>query len=44
MVKANYRTPEQAHRGYPSGSQEYLAKLIRAKVEPDRGVRGLWEE
>ena len=36
MVKANYRTPEQAHRGYPSGSQEYLAKLIRAKVEPEK--------
>jgi len=36
MVKADYRTPKQAHRGYPSGSQEYLAKLIRAKVEPEK--------
>ena len=36
MVKASYRTPEQAHRGYPSGSQEYFAKLIRAKSEPEK--------
>ena len=36
MVKADYRTPKQAHRGYPSGSQEYVAKLIRAKVEPEK--------
>ena len=36
MVKADYRTPKQARRGYPSGSQEYLAKLIRAKVEPEK--------
>ena len=36
MVKADYRTPKQARRRYPSGSQEYLAKLIRAKVEPEK--------
>ena len=36
MTKVDYRTPEKAHRGYPSGSQEYVAKLIRAKVEPEK--------
>jgi hypothetical protein len=36
MVKADYRTPKQARRGYPSGSQEYFAKLIRAKSEPEK--------
>ena len=36
MVKADYRTPKQARMGYPSGSQEYLAKLIRAKEEPEK--------
>ena len=36
MTKVDYRTPKQAHRGYPSGSQEYLAKLIRAKGEPEK--------
>ena len=36
MTKVDYRTPEKAHRGYPSGSQEYFAKLIRAKVEPEK--------
>ena len=36
MTKVDYRTPEQAHRGYPSGSQEYLAKIIRAKVEREK--------
>ena len=36
MVKADYRTPRPARRRYPSGSQEYLAKLIRAKVEPEK--------
>jgi len=36
MVKASYRLPKQARRGYPSGSQEYLDKLIRAKIEPEK--------
>jgi len=36
MTKVDYRTPEKAHRGSPSGSQEYFAKLIRAKVEPEK--------
>ena len=36
MTKVDYRTPKKAHRGYPSGSQEYVAKLIRAKVEPEK--------
>ena len=36
MVKADYRTPKQARRGYPSASQEYFAKLIRAKSEPEK--------
>ena len=36
MVRVDYRTPKQTRRGYPSGSQEYFAKLIRAKSEPEK--------
>ena len=39
MTKPNYRTPFQAHQGRkdpPPGGKEYLAQLIRAKVEPEK--------
>ena len=36
MTKVDYRTPEKAHRGSPSGYQGYFAKLIRAKSEPEK--------
>jgi len=36
MVRVDYRTPKQARRGYPEGSQKYLAKLIKAKAQPEK--------
>ena len=35
MVRVDYRTPKQARRCYPEGSQKYLAKLIKAKAQPE---------
>ena len=39
MVKADYRTPKQAHqsrRDLPPGGKEYFAQLIKAKSEPEK--------
>jgi len=37
MVKASYRLPNHRTEEYlPSGGQEYFAKLLRAKVEPEK--------
>jgi len=36
MVKANYRTQQQLRGKVPPGGKDYFAKLLRAKVEPEK--------